>query len=234
MEKLIKKIAPAKKIVGRCYSIQEATEWFRLNPPPDLVFSVVQLPDGLTFEFFRKLNHKVPVIFTCSFERYALDAFKANGIDYLVKPVREEELREALNKYETIFSKRDTIKGQHGVNNHPHYQERFIITVGKQMKLVPTEEIAYFYTENKLVYLVTESGEKFTTDFTLEQLEKILDPHKFFRINRQFTISISSILKMIPASKSRLKLLLKPETRYETITSFERTAKFRKWLVGLS
>jgi DNA-binding LytR/AlgR family response regulator len=152
-----------------------------------------------------------------------------------MKPVKQEELQQALNRYEATFSSRRNLieKKQHLIAGYPQYQERFIVNIGKQMKLIPTKEIAYFYTENKVVYMVTDTADKYTVDFTLEQLVKILNPKFFFRINRQFVINISAIVRMIPASKSRLKLSLKPGAKYEAVTSFERTAKFRKWLMGL-
>ena len=234
LHKLVKEIAPEKRIVGRCSTVREALQWFKENIPPTLVLSAVQLPDGLSFEIFKKLQYKLPVIFLCRFDKYAIDAFKANGIHYLSKPVSKKDLREALTRYETrFFSMRHSpIKDPPLNGHHLLYQERFIVQVGKQMKLVPVEEIAYFYTENKIVYLVTYANEKYSTDYTLEELEKMLNPKLFFRANRQYITNISSIVKMMPASKSRLELSLRPETRQGIITSFERTADFRKWLTG--
>src|SRR5688572_3815633 len=220
LAKLLKEIAPEKKIVGRCTTIKESLQWFKDNAPPTLALSAVQLPDGLSFQIFEKLQYKLPVIFICRFDKYAIDAFKANGIHYLSKPVSKKDLKEALERYETRFSSMQ----------HSPVQERFIVHIGKQMKIVPVKDIAYFNTENKMVYLVTNDGTKHSIDYTLEELEKMLNPKSFFRANRQYITNISSIVKMMPASKSRLELSLKPETRHEVITSFERTADFRKWL----
>ena len=220
--KLLEEIAPEKRIVGRCRTTREAMQWFKENEAPTLVLSAVQLPDGLSFQIFQKLQLKLPVIFICRFDKYAIDAFKANGIHYILKPVSRNDLKEALTRYETRFSSMQ----------HSTVQERFIVHVGKQMKIVPVDDIAYFTTENKMGYLVTNEGIKHVVDYTLEELEKILNPKSFFRANRQFITNISSIVKMMPASKSRLELSLKPETRQEVITSFERTADFRRWLTG--
>lgn len=236
LEKFITDLAPEKRIIGHCSTVKEALEWLKENPAPDLVISAVQLPDGLSFEIFRNIHYELPVIFTCHLDKYALAAFKANGLHYLVKPVRKNDLKEALARYETRFSSIRNLKVKNQPLNgyHPKYQERFIVHVGKQMKLIPAVEIAYFYTENKIVYLVTTSGEKHSTDFTLEELEKILSPKLFFRANRQYITNIASIVKMKPASKSRLELSLNPETRNEIITSLDRTPKFRQWLMGTS
>jgi DNA-binding LytR/AlgR family response regulator len=231
LEKLLNEIAPEMKISGRCTDIETATLLLQKNPLPDLIFSVIELPDGLSFEVFNKLKKKIPVIFTCLNERYAIEAFKANGIYYLLKPLKKEELTAALARYETFFSaaQRHATPAQTGKQL---YQERFLVTIGRQMKLVLAEEVAYFFTEHKIVYLVTFQQVKYNTGFTLERLEQQLDPGRFFRINRQFIINISAIVKLLPASKSRMQVVLKPETIHDTITSFGRTESFSSWLLG--
>lgn len=236
LKKLLEELAPEKKIAGHCSSIKDAVQWLQHNAAPDLIFSVVQLPDGLSFEIFKKLENKVPVIFTCKYDKHAMAAFKANGIYYILKPVKKRELQEALKKYDACFARG---RGHYKTNRSPvqipsRYQERFMVSVGAQMKLLKTEEIAYFYTENKVVYLVTLGGTKYAVDYTLERLYPLLNPHFFFRINRQFIINISAIVQMTPASKSRLQLTLRPATDHNTITSFERTEDFRKWVLGVS
>jgi DNA-binding LytR/AlgR family response regulator len=234
LEKLLNEIAPENKISGRCKDIKTADQWLQKNPLPDLIFSVIELPDGLSFEIFNNLRKKPPVIFTCSYEKYTIDAFKANGIYYLLKPVKKEELKEALNRYETFFSPGEnasTIKGAEKPGK-VSYQERFLVTIGRQMKLISIEDVAYFFTEQKIVYLVTFQNVKYNTGFTLERLEQQLNPAMFFRINRQFIINISAIVKLLPASKSRMQVVLKPETTHDTITSFGRTESFCSWMLG--
>jgi DNA-binding LytR/AlgR family response regulator len=232
LHKLIKKISPEKMIAGICGSVKESLLWLENNPIPDLIFSVVQLPDGLSFEIFKKLQYRVPVIFVCSFDKYGVEAFNANGVHYLLKPVNEEELRKALMRYDTYFSPHNfqIPRKRSAVQNV--YQEKFIVPVANQRILIKAEEIAYFFTRNKIVYMVSFNGNKYATSFNLERLEKILNPKIFFRINRQFIINHSCIVTMAPASKSRLQLTLKPHTVAETFTSFGRTGKFRKWLLG--
>jgi len=234
LEKLLNEIAPEKKISGRCKDLKTATQWLEKNPLPDLIFSVIELPDGLSFDIFNNLREKPPVIFTCTYEKYAIDAFKANGIYYLLKPVKKEELKEALNRYDTFFSSERLETTIQPATNACKglYQERFLVTIGRQMKLVQAEEVAYFFTEQKIVYLVTFQRVKYNTGFTLERLEQQLNPASFFRINRQFIINISAIVKLLPASKSRMQVVLKPETNHDTITSFGRTESFYNWMLG--
>jgi DNA-binding LytR/AlgR family response regulator len=228
LEKLLKAIAPEKRIAGHCSSVREAKRWLRQHALPDLIFSVIQLPDGLSFELYKNLKNKVPVIFTCSRDKYAIEAFKANGIYYLLKPIKKEALREALARYDADLPHRHLLKEK----TQPHYQERFIVTTGRNSKLLMAGEIAYFYTENKIVYVITFDNSKYVVNFTLERLEKLLNPSIFFRINRQFIINLSAIGKMTPASKSRMKVFLRPSTEDTTITSFGRTDDFCKWMLG--
>jgi DNA-binding LytR/AlgR family response regulator len=237
LEKIISEIAPEKKIIGTCRSVEQTIQWLKENEQPDLILSDVQLSDGLSFDIFHQLEKKIPVIFISAYDKFAIDAFKVQGLHYLLKPVKKTELKEAMDRYDTKNS---------GSNNRQPgseldaaasplskpYQERFIIHVGAQIKLIHDNEIAYLFTENKVVYLVTFSNQKFVVDITLESFEKQLNPALFYRINRQFIVCLKAIQKMVPASKQRIELTLCPASTYETITSFERTPQFKKWLLG--
>ena len=223
LETLLHTIVPHYQVAGRAVTVRDAAAWLQQNEAPDLVIAAVELHDGLIFPTLQ--HFIVPVIYIAPDPTHALTAFKTDAVDYLLRPVEADALLQAIRKFERIY--------------HPpagaaarHYRERFIVNVGQQMKLVFADDIAYFYTEHKVVYLVTYDGTKYTTEFTLNRLEQLLDPARFFRINRQFIISIHSIVKMRAASKSRLELTLRPETKHDTVTSFERTPLFRKWLVG--
>jgi DNA-binding LytR/AlgR family response regulator len=237
LEKLIVEIAPEKKIVATCRSVQQTLQWLRENRHPDLILSDVQLSDGLSFDIFSQLTRKIPVIFISAYDKFAIDAFKVQGLHYLLKPVKKAELKDAMERYEFNNNNRlqrvtGTTPDQFSGAVSKTYQERFIIQAGAQIKLIHDHEIAYLFTENKIVYLVTFSSQKFVTDLTLESFEKLLNPSFFYRINRQFIICLRSIQKMVPASKQRIELTLTPATHYETITSFERTPQFKKWLLG--
>lgn len=229
LEKLLKQTKGEKKIIGRYTTVAGTINWLQSNRLPDLIFASVELPDGLSFEIFRRLEGRVPVIFTCRNEKYAIDAFKANGIYYLIKPIKPEELEAALEKFELNYSDRSYQKKN---DLSTHYQERFLVTIGQQLKLIRAEEIAYFYTENKIVYLVCFDSVKYVTEFTLEKLEQQLNPATFFRINRQFIINLSAIVKMTHASKGRLQVFLRPKTDLSAITSFGRTDNFCRWMLG--
>lgn len=232
LEKMIKEVAPEKKIIGHCESIRQTLEWFKNNDQPDLVLSDVQLSDGLSFEIFEQLKIKVPVIFITAFDNYALDAFKVQGLHYLLKPLKRHELKEAIDRYDCAKRSVKTIQQPAEIMHGKNYQERFIIHAGAQIKLVHDNMIAYIFTENKMVYLVTRNKEKLIADISLENFEKSLNPRLFYRINRQYIVSLSSIVKMVPASKQRIELTLEPPAAHETITSFERTTQFKKWLLG--
>ncbi len=235
LEKLIKEVAPEKKIIGKCQSIQQTIDWLNENEYPDLILSDVQLSDGLSFDIFQQIKTSIPVIFISAYNTYAPEAFRARGLHYLLKPLKKNELKEALDRYDSNNTGNKRVEG----NSPPppgkirnHYQERFIINVGAQIKLIHDYEIAYVFTENKIVYITTTGNQKFIVDISLENFEKSLNPKLFYRINRQFIVSLKSIYKMVPASKQRIELTLEPATLYETVTSFERTSQFKKWLLG--
>ena len=239
LEKMIAAIAPEKTIIGRCGSIEQTIQWLNENEQPDLILSDVQLSDGLSFDIFAQLKTRIPVIFISAYDKFAIEAFKVQGLHYLLKPIKRNELREAIDRYDNNNSGSNKTVA---ANTSPatfslpvkQYQERFIFQTGSQIRLVHYNEIAYIFTENKAVYLVTFSNQKLLTDISLEAFEKILNPLLFYRINRQFIVCVKSIQKMKPASKQRLELTLLPVTNYETITSFERTPQFKKWLLGNS
>jgi DNA-binding LytR/AlgR family response regulator len=237
LEKIISEIAPEKKIIGACRSVEQTIQWLKENEHPDLILSDVQLSDGLSFDIFHQLEKKIPVIFISAYDKFAIDAFKVQGLHYLLKPVKKTELKEAMDRYDIKNAGSNKMQPGSELDTAASplskpYQERFIIHVGAQIKLIHDNEIAYLFTENKVVYLVTFSNQKFVVDITLESFEKQLNPALFYRINRQFIVSLKAIQKMVPASKQRIELTLYPASTYETITSFERTPQFKKWLLG--
>lgn len=237
LEKLINEVAPGKEIIGRCKSIQQTLQWLEENDYPDLILSDVQLSDGLSFDIFKQMKKAVPVIFISAFDIYAIEAFKVEGIHYLLKPVKKQDLQDALKRYDNNFKEKKSspieVPGEFNNSSYEQqYQERFIIHAGAQIKLIEDSEIAFLYTENKTVYLTTFDKQKYSMDTTLEGLEKVLNQKLFYRINRQFIVQLKAITKMTPASKQRIALTLNPATTQETITSFERTPFFKKWLLG--
>jgi len=238
LHKMITELMPGVQIVDAPVSIVSAVNWFQNNPLPDLVFADIHLADGPSFEIFKQVKVDCPIIFITAYDQYALQAFKHNSIHYLLKPVKKEELSEALEK----FKKMQATKTQPTVDfekmllalKQPatNYKERFIIRFGEHIKTIETQDIAYFYTENKANFAVMKDGKRYPVDHNLDELEQLVNPKNFFRINRQFIIGYNSITEMVSYSKSRVLIKLNPPTKLETIVSTERSSAFKSWLAG--
>ena len=232
LEKMILTVAPEKRIIGKCCSISQTIQWLNENEYPDLILSDIQLPDGLCFDLFSLMDKKPPVIFISANNNYAIEAFKARGLHYILKPVNKADLKEAIERYNSNYRNGKMAMTNQTETRVKNHQERFIIHTGTHIRLVHDTEIAYIYTANKAVFLITFNNQKHLADISLETFEKGLNPKKFFRINRQVIININAISVMAPASKQRINVSLNPRANIETITSFERTQKFKKWLTG--
>lgn len=231
--KLIKEVHPETELLATLDSIQAAISWFAENQSPDLIFSDIQLSDGISFEIFRTIPMNCPVIFTTAFDQYAIDAFKLNSIDYLLKPVKKEELKYSLDKF---FNHRKMPPADFEKLFESYYKkdaeikQRFVVKYGEHLKTISVDDIAYFHTEDKITFLTLREGRHYVVDFNLDQLDSMLDKRNFFRINRQFIISIRSIAEMFTYSKSRVLIKLNPPSKHETIVSAERSAAFKAWL----
>lgn len=218
------------------HSVEEALLWFQDNKHPDLIFLDIQLSDGLSFEIFETININSAVIFTTAYEEYALRAFKLNSIDYLLKPIDEEELEVALKKYnerqKTENSSLDfeQIKKMLLSPAEVNYKKRFTIKVGQHLKMVNAEDVECFYSENKGTYLHTNDNRDYLLDCTLEQLLSELDPKHFFRVSRKFIVAVNAINDIVMYSNSRLKIILPTYKEDEVIVSRERVNDFREWL----
>jgi DNA-binding LytR/AlgR family response regulator len=236
LKKLIEEIEPDVVVLDILDSISSSVEWLNTHTEPDLVLSDIHLADGLSFEIFRQVSLSCPVIFTTAFDQYAIQAFKLNSIDYLLKPIKRTELAEALKKFRKMqaaapqfdLSQLAAMMGK----QEKEYLKRVIIRLGHQIKVVEIKDVAYFYIDEKIVFGVTFNKDRYPMDLSLDQLEKQLDPERFSRINRAFIISLESIDTMITYSKARIKIKLKPPCELESITSTERSAEFREWLKG--
>ena len=238
LEKLLGEVAPDAVVLQRLDSVETSVLWLQNNPQPDLMLLDIHLADGASFEIFEHVTVTCPIIFTTAYDEYALQAFKVNAVDYLLKPIKTNELAAAIDKYKKVFKTAlptdytallDTLRSQSGQT----FLRRMLIRFGNSIKLVDMTDAAYFYTKDKITFLVTRStGKRFPVDFPLDKLENMLDPSSFFRINRQFIINVAAIKEMHPYSKSRVKVELEPSTDLETIVSTERSAEFKKWLVG--
>lgn len=218
-------------------SVEEAVEWFGSNKEPDLIFLDIQLSDGLSFEIFEQVNINSSIIFTTAYDEYALRAFKLNSIDYLLKPIQEDELKQAIDKFQNnrtaIFGfnqQFDLFKQFMSTSNAVEYKERFAVKVGAQIKIILRSEIVCFYSENKATYVQTTEGRNYIIDYTLEELEKMVDPVDFFRMSRKFIVSIHSIKDIYAYSNSRLKLNLVNLESEDLIVSREKVTDFKKWI----
>jgi len=219
------------------HSVEESIEWFQNNEHPDLIFLDIQLSDGLSFEIFDAVEIKSVIIFTTAYDEYALQAFKLNSIDYLLKPIDEDELAEAVNKYkERLPQKQPVTLDFNDIKKllvNPigrEYKKRFSIKVGQHLKLINIYDIECFYSENKGTYLYTTEGRNYLLDTTLEQLEDELEPQTFFRINRKFFVNINAIKDMVSYTNSRLQIKLNSYNEREVIVARERVRAFKDWL----
>lgn len=219
------------------HSVEESLEWFQNNEHPDVIFLDIQLSDGLSFEIFEHVEIKSAIIFTTAYDEYALQAFKLNSIDYLLKPIDDEDLAKAVSKYKDRLPKEQSVTLDFNdikkllVNPiEREYKKRFSIKVGQHLKLVNIDDIECFYSENKGTYLHTTEGRNYLVDTTLEHLEDELDPDTFFRINRKFFVSVNAIRDIISYTNSRLQIKLKSYTEQDVIVARERVKDFKAWL----
>jgi len=219
------------------HSVEESIHWFQNNPHPDLIFLDIQLSDGLSFEIFENIDIKSAVIFTTAYDEYALRAFKLNSIDYLLKPIDEDDLESAINKYKArnvatpnMSLDFEMIKKMLVNPIDRTYKKRFTIKMGQQLKMINIEEVECFYSENKGTYLHTFDNRNYLLDLTLEQLETEIDPAAFYRVSRKFIIPMKAIKEIQLHSNSRLKVVLPSYKDDEVIVARERVNDFKDWL----
>ncbi|MEA1897410.1 MAG: LytTR family DNA-binding domain-containing protein [Bacteroidota bacterium] len=234
LETMLHQIDVNVDVQNKIDSIEESVKWLS-NNTADLLFLDIHLADGLCFKIFEQIEIKTPVIFTTAYDQYAIRAFKVNSIDYLLKPIEIQQLKQSIEKFKELNQVQNakTIDFDALVNFYNErikYQERFIIRYAQKIKSVKTNDIAYFYIDAESVFLCTKGNNIYPIDYSLDKLENIINPKDFFRINRQFIVNISSIENMYSLSKSRIKIQLKPKPDYETIVSYGRMSDFRKWL----
>jgi len=233
---LLKEVAPTAEILAKIDSVEESVDWLENNPAPDLIFMDIQLADGLSFSIFKKVKINAPTIFVTAFDKYTLEAFKVNSIDYLLKPVDAQELQNALDKYQRIHASKhgfDADSLQRALSHFSpknNFRQRFLIKQGKDFIYVPTKNIAYLYSEDSLTFLMDRQNKRHLLEASLDQIEKQLDPDQFFRINRKQIVHIESIQKIFSFFNNRLKLNLAPESKLDAVVSRERVKYFKEWV----
>lgn len=239
LKRLLTKTGKDIEVLDCIDSVEDAVDWFNINDEPDLLFLDIQLSDGLSFEIFNKIKLKTPVIFTTAYDEYAIQAFKLNSIDYLLKPIKSEELSEALEKFSGIadhYNRHDS----GGLNmsqieqllkiQHTKYKTRFIAKVGDQIKHIDVSDVAYFRAEDNEVMLVTSANQRYIVDYSLEQLARLVSPEAFFRANRAYLVTIGAIKKISKYFNSRLHLELEPATEDTVLISRVKVPDFMEWV----
>jgi len=239
LKRVLSEIRPEYAVLECIDSIEDTVEWLQSHPAPDLIFLDIQLSDGLSFEIFRQINIQCPVIFTTAFDEYAIQAFKVNSIDYLLKPVKKSELEEAISKYEQI-------KEHYQAGTKPEidlsvleklldpgrrkFKARFIARLGDQIKHIAVEDIAWFFAEDNVVFVMTVSNNRYIIDHTLDQISTLVDPSAFFRLNRSYIAGIKSIGKVNRYFNGRLLIELIPATAEQVFVSRAKAQEFIDWL----
>ncbi|HCF02760.1 LytTR family DNA-binding domain-containing protein [Flavobacterium sp.] len=235
LERKIEKLGYS--ITTLLHSVEESLLWFQNNSHPDLIFLDIQLSDGLSFEIFEKIDIKSAVIFTTAYDEYALRAFKLNSIDYLLKPIDEEELATAISKFANQFQVNsvsnldfEAIKRMLVNPISKEYRKRFSVKIGQQIKVIDVAEIECLYSENKGTYIHTSDNRDYLIDSSLEVVEAELNPNDFFRISRKYIIPLQSVKEIQVYSNSRLKISLPTYKADEVIVARERVSDFKEWL----
>ncbi len=233
LSQLINSLAPEITIVAHINSVESGTNWFASNPLPDLIFLDIQLNDGYGFDILDGLQEHPPVIFTTAYNEFAIRGFKYNGLDYLLKPIVKDELKKALEKFKRNITRQDSSNSNLEDLKElfqKEYKHRFMVKVGNMFKSFNVEDIAYFKSHEGLIYLYTHSSQAYPIEYTIDQLEQILNPIHFFRINRKFMVSVKSVVEIHSYFNSRLLLKILPKEEEQVIVSRERTTNFKRWL----
>ena len=225
------------EVVGVADSIRTSVEWLQQNPHPDLILMDIELADGQSFEIFNLTEVKSPVIFTTSYDEYALKAFKVNSVDYLLKPIQKEELQAAIQKFKKLkgepkseLSLDSLVKELQQKLQPKEFRKRFLVKHAQKLVSIEVEDIAYFYSDGRLNFFKTNDNKKFVVDYTMDELQDMLDPEQFFRISRSFYVSVNSIDKIEDYFGNRLILQLQPAVDKEALVSREKVTDFKKWM----
>lgn len=235
--RLLKAAGADFEVVDWLETVEEAVEWLIDPAEVDLIFMDVQLADGKSFEIYQQTEVPFPIIFTTAYDEYAIEAFKVNSVDYLLKPIGVKYLKAALDKFHKVHKEgagspvistnqlQDLLVGG-------GYKKRFVATLGDKILQIPIEDIAYFFADGDTVFVITEQGKKYIINFTLEQLTQVLNPSLFFRVTRKYIAKISAIKEIHKYFNSRLLLQLQPATQDEVLVSRAKVSEFLKWVDG--
>jgi len=234
LERMVLKLKPEWTLLGPIETVEHAVKWLNTNPSPDLILLDIQLADGISFEIFDQAEVPSPVIFTTAYDEYAIRAFKVNSIDYLLKPIDPDALDVALRKFERMNTtlvpdrmKLETARQQISQG----YKSRFLVKVGSNLLSVLTRDVELFFIDERSVFIRTFQGKTYDVDYSLDQLQQLVDPDQFFRINRNYLVNIDAVTKLVSYSSSRFKLELHPEFRADDlIVARDKASDFKKWM----
>ena len=235
LAQLVNELAPELEIAAQVTSVESGLKWFDQNPLPQLIFLDIQLNDGYGFDILDTLPEHPPIIFTTAYNEYAIRGFKYNGLDYLLKPIDKNDLRRALEKFRKSNGTGSEEWGDQKLAQirnffQKEYKHRFMVKIGNQFKSFNVEDIAFFKSHEGLIFLYAHNGKCYPIEYTIDQLEEILNPVQFFRINRKFMVSVKAVAEIHTYFNSRLLLKLLPKEEEQVIVSRERTSNFKKWL----
>lgn len=231
--KLLNETGVSVEILKVLETVEESINWFADNPAPDLVFMDIQLSDGVCFEIFESVKIATPIIFTTAYDKYAIQAFKVNSVDYLLKPVELDALNKAIEKYHTLFPRQEIGQGK---VDHLYeqlvkkYKTRFFVKIGIHFQSVSIDDIACFFIRERSTFLKTIVGKNYDLDYSLDQIARMVNPEQFFRINRNYIINLDSIADIISYSTNRLRVKLKNFDHLDLVISRDKTPDFKKWL----
>ncbi|MBC7946839.1 MAG: response regulator transcription factor [Chitinophagaceae bacterium] len=233
--KMLHAISDETEIVKKIDSVEAAVRYFKGGEDIDLIFMDIQLADGLSFDIFSQTEIKAPVIFTTAYDQYTLKAFKVNSIDYLLKPIDEQELEQAVDKFRQLYQQKNNGFSEKILRlveelNATRFKERLLIKRGQQLSYLKTSSTAYCFADGKLCYAIDFTNNKYLLECNLSQLEEQLQPNQFYRINRHLLVNIEAVTKVHTWLGGRLKLELQPSTSADTVVSRERVNGFKEWL----
>lgn len=242
LERMLKKVEPSINVVAILPSVEESLTFLIKNEPLDLIFSDIQLSDGLSFEIYRQIVPPCPIIFTTAFNEYAIDAFKTHAVDYLLKPIDSKDLEYAIQKFKTHFIQPK--EHQHFGKDLPeiikvlsqnnsakkNYRKRFLVSKGEEYLSIDIEDIAYFYSENRVSRIVRTDGKWFPIELNMDILEQEINPAHFFRISRQYLVQLQSISRVSKYFNGKLRIELLPKSAEEVTVSREKADSFKLWL----
>jgi DNA-binding LytR/AlgR family response regulator len=234
LQRVLEELRPNIQILDVIDTIEHSVKWLRNHQEPDLIFMDIQLADGVSFEIFDQIEVKTPVIFTTAYNDYTLKAFKVNSIDYLLKPIDKYLLKQSIEKWESLKEVYNGVELKEIIKSikpeSKEFKKRFLVKSNSKLLSIKTNEIAYFFTENGIVYIKTNKENKFHIDTKLDQIQEQIDSQQFFRLNRQFIVNLDSIISSLPYDKGKIMVEVIPKTSLPIIVSRDKASDFKKWL----